>query len=420
MTRSIRTFFVILFCFVVLKNLQAADNRELLYNFEIRTPNHAPKPKLEPGTKERIEEKLTRGLVAVPGEKQVYLSWRLLKSDPAGIAFNVYRSGGDNRTLLNSEPIKTTADFLDLGIEPGKKYLYEICPIYEEKESPPEATVSVTVGETLPFHSIRLRDRIVPNRVAVGDLNGDGHFDFVVLHPNSGIDPAGQPNKDGVSYKLDAYLHDGTFLWRYDLGPGIEPGVWYSPIIVYDFDGDGKAEVALKIAENVERLKDGPNAGRVFDGPEHLGIIDGMSGKLVAKVDWPSRTPRLGDYNRTNRNQISEVRTRSVPAQEKPYKPLLEITKNQPEFDLGTVEGDVVGFRLPPYVNGINVPGYHLHFLSADRKQGGHLLNLKMENGSIKIAESHRFQVVLPERIAAFSEADLSKDRSEELEKVEK
>lgn len=117
---------------------------------------------------------------------------------------------------------------------------------------------------------------------------------------------------------------------------------------------------------------------------------------------------------------FSGVRTRSVPAQDKPYKPLAEVTKNQPEFNLGTLEGDVIGYRLPPYIKGLNVPGYHLHFLSLDRKEGGHLLQLNMEKGSIEIAEAHRFQVVLPKRIADFSRIDLSKDRSEELEKVEK
>ncbi len=118
--------------------------------------------------------------------------------------------------------------------------------------------------------------------------------------------------------------------------------------------------------------------------------------------------------------RFTEVRTRSVPSQVKPYPPLTEVTKNQPEFELGTVEGDVVGFRLPPYVRGINVPGYHLHFLSRDRNQGGHLLRLNMESGWIRTAESHRFQVILPQNVADFSNVDLSRDRSEELEKVEK
>ncbi|MGL6196291.1 MAG: acetolactate decarboxylase [Thermoguttaceae bacterium] len=117
--------------------------------------------------------------------------------------------------------------------------------------------------------------------------------------------------------------------------------------------------------------------------------------------------------------KFSGVKTRSVPAQQKPYRPLAEVTKTQPEFELGTIEGDVVGFRLPEYMKGMNVPGYHIHFLSKDRKSGGHILNLKMDSGLIELAAIHSFQVILPTSVDDFSAADLAKDRSEELKKVE-
>ena len=86
-----------------------------------------------------------------------------------------------------------------------------------------------------------------PDRVAVGDLNGDGKFDFVLKQPGGRVDP-GVWRKSPETFKVEAYLNDGTFLWRKDLGWNIELGIWYSPMIVYDFDGDGKAEVALKTA----------------------------------------------------------------------------------------------------------------------------------------------------------------------------
>ena len=116
--------------------------------------------------------------------------------------------------------------------------------------------------------------------------------------------------------------------------------------------------------------------------------------------------------------RFSQVKARSVPAQVKPYPPLVEVTKNQPEFELGTLDGIAVGFRLPKYVQGINVPGYHLHFLSADEKCGGHLLHLKMESGTIEYAPIHHFQMILPEK-TDFAKADLTQDRSQELKKVE-
>jgi acetolactate decarboxylase len=68
------------------------------------------------------------------------------------------------------------------------------------------------------------------------------------------------------------------------------------------------------------------------------------------------------------------IKTRSVPKQNKPYPPLVEVVKNQPTFEFHNVKGTIVGFRCPSYVEGINVPGYHLHFITGDKKAGGHLL----------------------------------------------
>ncbi len=119
------------------------------------------------------------------------------------------------------------------------------------------------------------------------------------------------------------------------------------------------------------------------------------------------------------RGKFASMKTRSVPAQEPPYPPLVEVTRNQPEFELGKVEGDVVGFRLPDYLKGINVPGYHLHFLSADRTAGGHILAMELEEGEIQVELVHDFHLILPVDSVGFAEVDLSLDRSEELRQVE-
>lgn len=112
--------------------------------------------------------------------------------------------------------------------------------------------------------------------------------------------------------------------------------------------------------------------------------------------------------------------TRSVPAQAKPYRPLAEVTRSQPEFALAGVRGQIIGFRLPSYVKGINVPGYHLHFLSLDRQSGGHVLALQMQPGAlIRLAQLHTFHLVLPRDNAQFSATDLSRDRATELRQVE-
>lgn len=113
------------------------------------------------------------------------------------------------------------------------------------------------------------------------------------------------------------------------------------------------------------------------------------------------------------------VKTRSVPRQNKPYLPLVEVLKNQPTFEFRKVKGTVVGFRCPLYVTGINVPGYHLHFIREDRKAGGHLLECRLENVRVEIDHTLQFYMVLPEDVE-FYKADLGKEKHQELEKVEK
>src|SRR5690606_8709208 len=167
---------------------------------------------------------------------------------------------------------------------------------------------------------------VAAGRVAGGDLNGDGRYEYIIRHPNSNVDP-GVPNPDdGTTYKIEAYLHDGTYLWTKDLGLGIEPGVWYSPFIVYDFDGDGKAEVALKTAGD-DYLKN--SAARIYGGSEYLSILDGMTGQEIARVDWPDRNDRYGNVNRQNRNQIGmaylDGKTPCILAARGTYKLMTEI-----------------------------------------------------------------------------------------------
>ncbi len=119
------------------------------------------------------------------------------------------------------------------------------------------------------------------------------------------------------------------------------------------------------------------------------------------------------------RGEFKSVHTRSVPAQAKPYRPLAEVTRNQPEFQLKNVRGTVVGFRLPPYVKGINVPGYHLHFIADDASGGGHLLNFELEQGTVELQNVYQLTLLLPRDSAAFAAADLGRDRGAELHQVE-
>ena len=116
---------------------------------------------------------------------------------------------------------------------------------------------------------------------------------------------------------------------------------------------------------------------------------------------------------------FQSVKVRSVPAQQKPYRPLSEVVKTQPVFELKNVEGTIVGFRCPTFAKGINVPGYHLHFLTADHKTGGHVLDFKVERAVLEVDDTGEFTLILPSD-KAFYGADLAPDREKELKAVEK
>jgi acetolactate decarboxylase len=114
------------------------------------------------------------------------------------------------------------------------------------------------------------------------------------------------------------------------------------------------------------------------------------------------------------------IKTRSVPKQQEPYPPLVEVVKEQTIFEFHDVEGTIVGFRCPDSVKGgVNVPGYHLHFITADRKAGGHLLACQLQDAIIALDYTSEFYMVLPQHEGGPHKSDLSKDRSEELKKVE-
>ena len=119
------------------------------------------------------------------------------------------------------------------------------------------------------------------------------------------------------------------------------------------------------------------------------------------------------------KGSFRSVKTRSVPPQKKPYRPLAEIVKTQPVFELKNVTGTVVGFWCPPFVKGISVPGYHLHFISADGKAGGHVLDFSVGNATAEFDDTRELFLILPDD-NDFDKVDLEKDRAEELKAVEK
>ena len=117
--------------------------------------------------------------------------------------------------------------------------------------------------------------------------------------------------------------------------------------------------------------------------------------------------------------QFKTMRTRSVPAQKRPFPPLKAVAASQPVFDMENVSGTVLGFRCPPFAAGVNVPGYHLHFISQDRARGGHILAFELVTGTAQVDVLDRFVMQLP-ATEDFATVDLSRDRQQDLQGVEK
>lgn len=117
--------------------------------------------------------------------------------------------------------------------------------------------------------------------------------------------------------------------------------------------------------------------------------------------------------------RFDHVKFRAVPRQEKPYGPLVDVVAEQPVYEHRDIEGTAVGFRFPDYTQGINVPGYHLHFLAADETVGGHILDFTARALRVDIDVTSDFHMEVPDR-GAFLDADLSRDSADDIEKVEK
>jgi rhamnogalacturonan endolyase len=261
-------------------------------NFYAMDPLYNPDAVLGWAT-ERIEEKINRGMLAMSiGEGKVYLGWRLLKDDAENTAFNIYRSTeGGEPVKLNNQPLIKTTDFVDENALLDKTNSWYIKPVVDGKEL--AASEQAELPSNAPvqaYKSIRLQENLRANMAGVGDLNGDGVYDFVLKHATGGGKDPGRisPNSGKVMY--DGYDgKTGKFLWRIDLGWNVDNGIWWTPMVVRDLDGDNKAEVCVRTSDYAETREDmlpSGQTGFLLDAPEYLAVYDGETGKLIDKVDW--------------------------------------------------------------------------------------------------------------------------------------
>jgi len=258
----------------------------------------------------RVVEKLDRGLVAARTADGVYVGWRLLREDPADVAFRVYRKTRDGRfALASASPITDTSDFVDTGASAAAAVGYRLCAIGKGGEEELATCEVETCDAGVACRTVPLRWPGRPplpaaiEKIGIGDLDGDGRYDFVVKHPAGNVllyDDYKKWKPSPATYKIDAFSADGKHLWHRDLGWSIENRNWFSPLLVYDLDGDGRAEVIAKVGEGDPRNQ----RGRVVDGAEWMAIWDGRTGEEIARASWPSRAG-FDCYNFVSRNQLA-------------------------------------------------------------------------------------------------------------------
>lgn len=267
----------------------------------------------------RQMEYLNRGVVAInKGGGQVYAGWRLLGTDPAGISFNLYRSTGNGAAIKrNASPITATTDFLDTGVDTKQVNRYFVRPVIGGVEQPPSETFTLGANPTAQQY-LSIPMQVPPNGLtrdgvpyhyqildaSPGDLDGDGQYEFVVRWDTV---------NDGTSsyfgpYILDGYEMDGTHLWRINLGKNISDSI--DGILVYDLDGDGKAEVVSRTADgttsgtgqvigdpNVDWVNDTEYpVGWVMQGPEYLTVFSGQTGAALATTNFEPARGNLTDW----------------------------------------------------------------------------------------------------------------------------
>lgn len=251
---------------------------------------------------QRQMEALDRGLVAIDrGDGSAMISWRLLVDDPEEISFHVYRQTQNGEWVrLTQLPLGDVTNFIDEDREAPWPRRYRVQTVLEEQKTGEGAFVKVEKGQTYLRIPLQTLPGHTPNDASVGDLDGDGRYEIVIkqeMRPrdNSQRGPTGET-------KLEAYTLDGRFLWRINLGPNIREGAHYTPFIVYDLDGDGKAEVACRTSDGtvdgVGQILGSPGAnhrnadGLILTGPEYLTVFEGVTGRAVVSVPY---VPPRGD-----------------------------------------------------------------------------------------------------------------------------
>jgi hypothetical protein len=259
-------------------------------------------------------EFLNRGVVALrKSANEVFISWRFLGNDPSDIAFNLYR---DN-VKINATAITTSTNYIDNISTNGS---YTIKPIINGTEGIATASVSVWANNQLSIPLQIPPGGTIPdgtaytytaNDASVGDVDGDGEYEIFLKWDPTLLNH----NGGGFSGEqiFDCYKMDGALLWRINLGKNVNAGPHFNQFMVYDFDGDGKAEIILKTADGTidgagtvignSTIDHRNSGGWVQQGPEFLTVFNGLTGAAMATVAYQPARANTADWGDTYGNR---------------------------------------------------------------------------------------------------------------------
>lgn len=280
------------------------------------------------------QEILNRGGVALSTTNGIFISWRYLSTDTKEASFDLYRDG----VKINNNPISTVTNYLDPSGNTTSKYVIRTLAGSEVTESTAEITVwenpylriplqrpeegitppyTVTNDKKVESYPDGQSYTYTPNDCSVGDVDGDGEYEIIVKWDPSNARDNSHGGFTGNVY-LDCYKLDGTYLWRIDLGKNIRAGAHYTQFMVYDLDGDGKAEVVCKTApgtidglgKKVIMGTDDPDAdyrnssGYILSGPEYLTVFNGETGGEITTVAYNPLREKVDDWGDSYGNRV--------------------------------------------------------------------------------------------------------------------
>ena len=262
-------------------------------------------------------EHLGRGVIAIrENPSTVAVSWRYLSSDPMDESFDVYRNG----EKVNKYPIRNATFFQDI-YKGTESVLYTVKAIQSKTEScyqlPSDAPAGyLNIPLNRPENGTTPAGQsyfYAPNDASIGDVDGDGEYEIILKWDPSNAHDNSHDGYTGEVY-FDCYKLNGQHLWRINLGRNIRAGAHYTQFMVFDFDGDGKAEVVMKTADGTvdgkgkvigDAQADYRNEqGRILTGPEYLTVFNGLTGEAMQTIDYVPERGNLMDWgdNRGNRS----------------------------------------------------------------------------------------------------------------------